>query len=269
MSVVFADTTLSSDLEYIIPIKRTEGEARRITAENHLAKVNLNFYDSANTVFPFIGSKALVNGNVSNDATVIIDESPVGTGVTSDTLGNFSAGDSVTGTGVDAGQTVASITNATTFELSSADTISDNTVITFSGVTVGSQYSSVNESDGLQTGSSQLRTFTLSTTGSPFIDTSNNICVIQVSAGTNRKFASSTIQAADGFTDVGGFNTLQVQPASHSSFVSVSQEFINDGSSRPITLKITVSINPPSGFDNQQTTITLGGKFTEGITTSI
>ena len=60
-----------------------------------------------------------------------------------------------------------------------------------------------------------------------------------------------------------------MQPASHASFVNVSQEFINDGSSRPITLKITVSINPPSGFDNQQTTITLGGKFTEGITTSI
>ncbi len=269
MSVVFADTTLSSDLQYIIPIKRTEGKARAIPVDTHLANININFYDSANTIFPFIESTALVNGDVSSDATVIIDESPVGTGVTSDTLGNFSAGDNVTGTGVDAGQTVASITNATTFELSSADTISNNTTISFSGVTAGDQYTSIGTSNGLQTGSSQLKTFSVNTTGSPFVDTSNNICVIQVSAGTNRKFASSTIQGADGFTDTGGFNTLQVQPASHTSFVSVSQEFINDGSSRPITLKITVSINPPSGFDNQETTITLGGKFTEGITTSI
>ena len=264
MSVVFADTTFDENLTYRIPIKRTEGESRRLSRIAHNASIKVIFYDnSGSAIFPFVESTTLVNGAVSSDATVIVDESPVGTGVTSDTLGNFSVGDIVTGTDVDSGQTVSSITNATTFELSSADSIANNTTLTVSGFTAGEQYSTFSSINSLQ-GSGVYRSARIKTNGAPYLDETNLIHQFRFSAGTNKKFV-------DGFASAPGLDILDVTPASQAQFVSVDHSFAQDGSDNNITYLVKVHYSPTAEQQVQDIAISLSGKlnYTNGIIEAI
>ncbi len=264
MSVVFADTTFDENLTYRIPIKRTEGESRRLSRTAHSASIKVIFYDnSGSAIFPFVESTTLVNGAVSSDATVIVDESPVGTGVTSNTLGNFSVGDIVTGTDVDSGQTVSSITNATTFELSSADSIANNTTLTISGFTAGEQYSTFSPTNELQ-GSGVYRSAKIKTNGAPYLDETNLIHQFRFSAGTNKKFV-------DGFASAPGLEILDVTPASQAQFVSVDHSFAQDGSGNNITYLVKVHYSPTAEQEVQDIAIRLSGKlnYTNGIIEAI
>ena len=258
-SVVFADTTLAANLVYEISLGKTAAARSvptSVVSGPHKAKVVIESYDSTPAlVFPFCISTATIDGDVSSDATVDLDGTPTG---------NFSVGDAVSGTNVDAGQTVASITDTNTFELSSADTIGDGVTLTFNGVTTGSTYTLLSESDNLQTVSlGSYRTLITRHSGLPFIGVDNVLCSYRLSAGTGKKFRSSFVNSFS--AGVGGFNQLSVSPSSHTAFVTVEQSFTNDGSSNPITADIVVKFNPPADFDTQVSTIiSLGGKFADG-----
>jgi hypothetical protein len=258
-SVVFADTTLAADLTYEISLGKTAAArsvSTSVVSGPHKAKVTIESYDSTSAlVFPFCISTATIDGAVSSDATVDLDGTPTG---------NFSVGDAVSGTNVDAGQTVASITDTNTFELSSADTIGDGVTLTFNGVTTGSTYTLLSEDDNLQTTSlGSYRTLITRHSGLPFIGVDNVLCSYRLSAGTGKKFRSSFVNSFS--TGVGGFNQLNVSPSSHTAFVTVEQSFTNDGSANPITADIVVKFNPPADFDTQVSTIiSLGGKFVDG-----
>ena len=282
MSFVFADTTYTADRIYEVPIKRFTNEVEVPQAplfrSTHLVviAINANSGGDVTQTFPFVESTALVNGAVTSDATVVIDESPVGTGVTGSTLGNFSVGDLVTGTGVDAGQSVDSITNATTFELSSADSISNDTTLTISGF-IGDEdntYSFIETHNQFQTGNelSSERSIACVLAGEPFAGQANTIVTLQLSAGTNKKFTTT-------FVNNGGFEFAQVNHTNFPQFnsdVEVTQEFINDGSSNPITLRITIKITPDFDFEDflqtgLPTEVIIGGKLgtEDGLVTNI
>jgi len=254
-SIVFADTTLDANLVYEIPFGKTVATTAIETpryGKNHIVEIIIESYDnSGSAIHPFCISTATVDGAVSSDATVDLDSTPTG---------NFSVGDAVSGTNVDAGQTVASITDTNTFELSSADTIGDGVTLTFNGVTAGSEYTLSTSNDKFQDSSLGLyRNITTRSTGFPFINVDNVVCSFQISAGTGKKFASSFVNSFS--SGVGGFNQIAVSPSDHSSFVVTEQSFSNDGSGNPITLNVSVKFNPPSDFNDSFTRIKLFGKF--------
>jgi len=254
-SIVFADTTLDANLVYEIPFGKTVATTAIETpryGKNHIVEIIIESYDnSGSTIHPFCISTATIDGAVNSDATVDLDGTPTG---------NFSVGDAVSGTNVDAGQTVASITDTNTFELSSADTIGDGVTLTFNGVTAGSEYTLNTSNDKFQDSSLGLyRNITTRSTGFPFINVDNVVCSFQISAGTGKKFASSFVNSFS--SGVGGFNQIAVSPNDHSSFVITEQSFSNDGSGNPITLNVSVKFNPPNDFNDSFTRIKLFGKF--------
>tara|TARA_R100001480_G_scaffold34139_2_gene45917 strand:+ start:5675 stop:11950 length:6276 start_codon:yes stop_codon:yes gene_type:complete len=279
MSFVFEDTTYTADRVYEIPIKRFTNEVEipqsPLFRSNHFVEVQIraNSGGDSTLTFPFIKSTALVFGPVTSDATVVIDESPVGTPVTSDTLGNFSAGDLVTGTNVDSGQSVDSITNATTFELSSADSILNDTTLTISGFISSDIYSFVSTQNDLQTNiGSDERGVGCVLVGQPFATQPNTIVTLQLSAGTNKKFTTS-------FVNNSGFGDVYIENTGFPEFnddLEVTQEFINDASGNAITLRIRIKINPQSNFEDflqtgLSTKIVIGGKTgtEDGLVTDI
>ena len=212
----------------------------------------------------FAETTGKVNGAVTSATTVVLDELPVGTGVTGNTLGFFSVGDTVTGAGVAAGTTVASITNATTFELSAANSIADNTDLSFSGITAGSNYTINTTLNTWQTGGTQDETLTTVSTGTPFTNTQNLVNSFRISCGTNKGLAVNFINS--------GYDSISISPASHAPFVFIKQTLFQQngtsfpptnnnpqglsftGSSIPITLFIEVFFNPPQSFVSTQAT---------------
>ena len=294
VNYIFADTTLDADLEYAIPISmtlqnRSEDDERPDDRPSpkirgtHIIKCILQSYNqSGASTHPFAETTALVNGAVSNDATVTVDESPVGTGVHGTAkLGNFSVGDTVTGTGVDAGQTVLSITDKATFELSSADTISNDVTLSFSGIKAGENYTIDTTVNTWQTGGTQDETVTTVSTGSPFSNTLNLVNSFRLSAGTNKGWAVNFINS--------GYDSISITPASHAPFVQIKQTLIQQngnsfaptnnnpqgssftGTNIPITLFIEVFFNPPLGFVADEATtvyfyVKATGADSEGMT---
>ena len=254
-NIVFADTTLSANLTYVIPFGKIVATTAIDTPRyprNHRASITLESYDNAGTgIHPFCISTATIDGAVSSDATVDLDGTPTG---------NFSVGDTVSGTNVDAGQAVASITGTNRFELSSADTIGDGVTLTFNGVTAGDEYTLLSAVDLFQSSAAGLfRPLKTISDGLPFLNVGNLVCSFQVSAGTGKKFASSFVNSFS--SGVGGFNQLVIAPNHHAPFVTIEQSFSNDGSGNAITLNVSVKFNPPSDFDGLQTDIKLYGKF--------
>jgi len=254
-SIVFADTTLNANLTYEIPFGKTVATTAIDTprySKRHRTEIIIESYDNTgNSVHPFCISTATIDGAVNDDATVDLDSTPTG---------NFSVGDSVSGTNVDAGQTVASITDTNTFELSSADTVGDGVTLTFNGVTAGSEYSLISAADDFQTSAQGLfRPLKTVSDGFPFLDVGNLVCSFQISAGTGKKFTSSFINSFS--SGVGGFDQLLVFPSDHSSFVTIEQSFSNNGDGEAITLNVSVKFNPPSDFNDAFTRVKLYGKF--------
>tara|TARA_R100001509_G_C4884447_1_gene221465 strand:- start:987 stop:7331 length:6345 start_codon:yes stop_codon:yes gene_type:complete len=275
VSIVFADTTVDANLSYQVPIamtlkNRSDDEDRPNDKTNskirgiHNVKCILQSYNHGGQGHFFAETTGKVNGAVTSDATVVLDELPVGTGVTGNTLGFFSVGDTVTGAGVAAGTTVASITNATTFELSAATSIADNTDLSFSGITAGSNYTINTTLNTWQTGGTQDETLTTVSTGTPFINTQNLVNSFRISCGTNRGLAVNFINS--------GYDSISISPASHAPFIFIKQTLFQQngtsfpptnnnpqgltftGSNIPITLFIEVFFNPPPGFVAAQAT---------------
>ena len=275
VSIVFADTTVDANLTYEVPIamtfkNRSDDEDRPNDKTNpkirgiHNIKCILQSYNHGGQGHFFAETTGKVNGAVTSATTVVLDELPVGTGVTGNTLGFFSVGDTVTGAGVAAGTTVASITNATTFELSAANSIADNTDLSFSGITAGSNYTINTTLNTWQTGGTQDETLTTVSTGTPFTNTQNLVNSFRISCGTNKGLAVNFINS--------GYDSISISPASHAPFVFIKQTLFQQngtsfpptnnnpqglsftGSSIPITLFIEVFFNPPQSFVSTQAT---------------
>jgi hypothetical protein len=267
MSFVFEDTTYTADRIYEIPIKRftSDFEKPQVQFRNfHSVKLIFQMLSGGDNLvrFPFVEELHKVNGAVSNSTTVVLDESPTGTSTTGNTLNNFSVNDQIVTTG--GTRTIASITNGTTFVVDSAVTIPDDEDITTRGILPQFNYSLLDFNDELQdasitNGARGLNVFVGG--GQPFANVQNDIIIIQLSAGTNRRFSTSLI-ANEGFEYA---NVEHEGFPEFNSAINVTQEFLYDGSGNAITLKITISVTPPDNYDEFlqleiPTVITIGGK---------
>ena len=87
-----------------------------------LANIGIDSYTITLTSSPVIdGATALVNGAISSTTALVVDGN----------RGTIEVGMSVSGTGVDADVTVATVTNQNTLVLSASESLSDNVVLTF------------------------------------------------------------------------------------------------------------------------------------------
>jgi len=87
-----------------------------------LANIGIDSYTISLTSTPVIdGATALVNGAISSTTALVVDGN----------RGTIEVGMSVSGTGVDAGVTIVTVTNQNTLVLSATESLSDNVVLTF------------------------------------------------------------------------------------------------------------------------------------------
>jgi len=154
-----------------------------------LANIGIDSYTITLTSPPVInGATALVNGAISSTTALVVDGN----------RGTIEVGMSVSGTGVDSGITVTTVTNQNTLVLSGAESLSDNVVLTFakSGVAeIGGSVITATENaiiDYVQTmiGSLELPGTTIETSIRPTTSTS--------ASGAQTSF--STLSAANART---------------------------------------------------------------------
>jgi len=87
-----------------------------------VANVGIDSYTITSTTIPVVsGATALVNSAISSTTALVVDGNQ----------GTIEVGMTVSGTGVDSGVTVATVTSQTVLVLSSAQSISDNVVLNF------------------------------------------------------------------------------------------------------------------------------------------
>ena len=87
-----------------------------------LANINIDSYTISLTSTPVIdGATALVNGAISSTTALVVDGN----------RGTIEVGMAVSGTGVDAGVTIVTVTNQNTLVLSATESLSDNVVLSF------------------------------------------------------------------------------------------------------------------------------------------
>ncbi len=87
-----------------------------------VGNIGIDSYTVTSTTTPVVdGATALVNGAISSTTTLVVDGNQ----------GTIAVGMTVSGTGVDSGVTVATVTDQNNLVLSSAQSISNNVVLTF------------------------------------------------------------------------------------------------------------------------------------------
>jgi hypothetical protein len=87
-----------------------------------LANISMDSYTFSLTSSPIInGATALVNGAISSTTALVVDGN----------RGTIEVGMTVSGTGVDAGVTIVTVTNQNTLVLSATESLSDNVVLAF------------------------------------------------------------------------------------------------------------------------------------------